>query len=109
MVELDDCVPGFSPGVRTVFQSSASPRILKVPAAVGVPFPLLGNKKLPHLPDLKYSFPPTSAFLVLSPISPRFRVVFDYRVVEASATQSVSGGPPHGTCAHSTSFHAALP
>ena len=64
------CGSGFSPGFRTVCQSSASPRTLKVLGAAGVSFPLLGNKQLPHLPDLKYSSPPTSFVLVLSSIFP---------------------------------------
>ena len=103
------CGSGFSPGFRTVCQSSALPRTLKVLGAAGVSFPLLGNKQLPHLPVLEYSFPPTPVFLVLSPILPHFMVVCDYCVVEESATQSVCSGPPHATCAHSTSLHAALP
>ena len=96
------CGSGFSPGFRTVCQSSALPRTLKVLGAAGVSFPLLGKKHLPHLPGLKYSFPPTAVPSFPAQF-PHSRVVCGYRVVEASATQYVFSGPPHATCAHSTS------
>ena len=62
----------------------------------------LDNKQLPLPSWPKVQFSPDSSSLVSSPIS-HSRVVCGYRVVEASATQSVFSGPPHATCAHSTS------
>ena len=68
---LDDCGSGVSHGFRTFCQSPASPRTLKVLGATGVAFPLLGNKQLPHLSDLKYSFPRFLLFSFLA-LFPRF-------------------------------------
>ena len=63
------CGSGFSPGFRTVCQSSALPRTLKVLGAAGVSFPLLGNKQLPRPSWPKVQFSPDSSF-------PRFRPNF---------------------------------
>ena len=63
------CGSGFSPGFRTVCQSSALPRTLKVLGAAGVSFPLRDNKQLPRPPWPKVQFSPDSSF-------PRFQPNF---------------------------------
>ena len=64
------CGSGFSPGFRTVCQSSALPRTLKVLGAAGVSFPLLGNKQLPRPSWPKVQFSSDSSFPRFQPIFP---------------------------------------
>ena len=64
------CGSGFSPGFRTVCQSSAFPRTLKVLGAARSLSLCLTTSNSPDLPGLKYIFPPTPVSLASSPISP---------------------------------------
>ena len=64
------CGSGFSPGFRTVCQSSACLAPLRCSAPRGSLSLCLATSNSPDLPGLKYSFPPTPVSLVSSPISP---------------------------------------